>query len=164
VGRDRPNLYSREFDDSCSRDGFVSRRARLGRQAGARDIGASLYELPPGQAAWPYHAHLANEELLVVLSGRPSLRTPGGWRELAPGEVVTFPAGESGAHQVVNRTDETVRILMFSEMKAPEIALYPDSNKVGLFGRAPGSSGEGLELFLTREGETGYWEGERPPG
>jgi uncharacterized cupin superfamily protein len=158
-----PNVFEPSFDDSSERSGFTSRRARLGRQAGAERVGASLYELPPGQSPWPYHAHIGNEELLIVLRGRPHLRTPDGWRELAEGEVVSFPVGERGAHQVQNRTDEAVRILMISEMNAPEIALYPDSGKLGVFGRAPGSRAEGLETYLSSEAGLDYWEGEEPP-
>jgi uncharacterized cupin superfamily protein len=159
-----PNIFEPSFDDSSEHTGFKGRRARLGRQAGAERLGASLYELPPGQARWPYHAHLANEELLIVIRGRPHLRGPDGWRQLAEGEVVSFPVGERGAHQVQNRTDEPVRILMVSEMNAPEIALYPDSDKVGALGRAPGSRAKGLQLYLRRDAGVDYWEGEEPPG
>ena len=158
-----PNLFEPSFDDSSERAGFTSRRARLGRQAGAERLGASVYELPPGQSPWPYHAHLSNEELLIVLRGRPHLRGPAGWRQLDEGELVSFQTGERGAHQVQNRTDEPVRILIVSEMNAPEISLYPDSGKVGVLERAPGSRGEGLELWLPREAGRGYWEGEEPP-
>ena len=46
--------------------------------------------------------------------------------------MVAFPVGERGAHQLANRTDEPVRLLMVSEMRSPEIAVYPDSGKVGV--------------------------------
>jgi uncharacterized cupin superfamily protein len=159
-----PNLFEPEFDGGSERPGFASRRARLGRQAGAERLGASLYELPPGQAAWPYHSHLANEELLIVVRGRPELRGPDGWRQLVEGETVSFPVGERGAHQIVNRTDEPVRVLLVSEMNAPDITLYPDSGKLGAFGRAPGSQEDGLKLYLPRDAAIDYWEGEEPPG
>jgi uncharacterized cupin superfamily protein len=159
-----PNLFEPEFDGASERPGFASRRARLGRQAGAERLGASLYELPPGQAVWPYHSHLANEELLIVVRGRPQLRGPDGWRQLVEGELVSFPVGERGAHQIVNRTDGPVRVLLVSEMNAPDITLYPDSGKVGAFGRAPGSRGDGLKLYLPRDAALDYWEGEEPPG
>jgi uncharacterized cupin superfamily protein len=159
-----PNLFEPEFDGGSERPGFASRRARLGRQAGAERLGASLYELPPGHAAWPYHSHLANEELLIVVRGRPQLRGPDGWRQLVEGELVSFPIGERGAHQIVNRTDEPVRVLLVSEMNAPDITLYPDSGKVGAFGGAPGSRGDGLKLYLPRDAALDYWEGEEPPG
>jgi uncharacterized cupin superfamily protein len=158
-----PNVFEPSFDETSERTGFTSRRARLGRQAGADRLGASLYELPPGQSPWPYHAHLSNEELVIVLSGRPHLREPAGWRQLDEGELVSFRTGERGAHQVQNRTDEPVRILIVSEMNAPEISLYPDSDKVGVLERAPGSRGEGLELWLPRDEGLDYWEREEPP-
>jgi len=82
------NVFEPEFDSHQDRDGFTYRRARIGWQVGSERLGISLYEIPPGQATFPYHWHGANEELLIVLSGRPSLRSPQGWRELAEGEVV----------------------------------------------------------------------------
>jgi uncharacterized cupin superfamily protein len=158
------NVFEPKFDAGSERPGFSMRRARLGRQAGAERLGASLYELPPGQAPWPYHAHLGNEEMLVVVRGRPHLRTPEGWRQLAEGELVSFPVGEEGSHQLHNRTDEPVRILLISEMNAPDIAIYPDSAKFGLFGRPPGSPEGGMKLYLRRDGGAEYWHGEDPPG
>jgi hypothetical protein len=85
----------------------------------------SLWELPPGEAAYPYHYHLAEEELVLVLEGQPSLRTPDGWRVLQEGEVVPFLRGEQGGHQLVNRTEDTVRFLAFSTNGEPDIVLYP---------------------------------------
>jgi uncharacterized cupin superfamily protein len=99
-----PNIFRPDFDEPREHPGFTRLRARIGRQAGSERIGASLWELPPGEAAYPYHYHLAEEELILVLSGRPSVRTPDGSRDLDEGEVVWFPVGEQGAHQLVNST------------------------------------------------------------
>jgi uncharacterized cupin superfamily protein len=118
---------------------FRWRRARLGRQAGARDLGASLFELPPGGETFPLHAHLANEELLVVLAGRPTLRTPDGERELPPGEVVAFPAGPAGAHGLRNAGDEPVRLLIVSTMKAPDVNVFPDTGELWVRDYVPGT-------------------------
>jgi uncharacterized cupin superfamily protein len=160
-----PNTFDPRWDDDEERpEGFSARRARLGRQAGGERLGASLYELEPGQATWPYHWHHANEELLVVLRGRPSLRTPEGWRELEEGEVVAFPRGERGAHQVANRGEDTVRFVVVSEMNSPEVNVYPDSGRLGAMARAPGSGEEGLKAFLPLDAGGDYWEDERPPG
>lgn len=158
-----PNLFDPEFDSPASDPGFSYRRARLGRQAGSERLGASLYEVEPGEATFPYHAHTANEEMLIVVKGRPSLRTPEGWGELAEGDVVAFPVGERGAHQVANRSDETVRILVVSEMNAPEVSIYPDSDKLAAATRAPGAAGEGGMWFFRIEDEVDYFEGEPPP-
>jgi uncharacterized cupin superfamily protein len=156
-----PNLNRPHFDEPRRHPGFNCDRARVGRQAGCERLGASLWSIPPGEAAYPYHFHLGEEELLFVLSGHPSLRTPTGWRELEEGEVVVFPIGEEGAHQVVNRTGGEVRMLAISTSGAPDIVLYPESGKVGVFERR--SEGGGL-YALFREGDgVGYWEGEAAP-
>jgi uncharacterized cupin superfamily protein len=157
------NVFDPDFDAEQERPGFTYRRARVGRQAGAAELGASLYEIPAGNSTFPYHAHAANEEMLVVLEGRPSLRTPAGWRELSRGEVVAFPTGEEGAHQVANRTEEPVRVLILSTMIAPEVSTYPDSGKLMAATRAPGAAGEGFQEHYRRGDATDYWEGEEPP-
>ena len=157
------NLFDPEFDVDQERPGFTYRRAKLGRQAGAEKLGASLFEIPPGEATFPYHVHTANEELLIVIDGRPSLRTPSGWRELEPGEVIAFPAGDEGAHQIQNRSGEPARVLVVSTMVAPEVTLYPDSGKLMAATRAPGASGEGIHEAYRRGEATDYWEGEEPP-
>jgi uncharacterized cupin superfamily protein len=159
----RPNLFDPEFDPPSDREGFRGRRARLGRQAGAEHLGASLFELEPGQAAFPLHYHLGNEELLIVLAGRTCLRSPGGERELAVGEVVACPVGEPGAHQVVNRGSEPARIVIISEMNGPDVVVRPESGKISAFGRAPGAAGEGFHDVYFRRDAVELWDGEPPP-
>jgi uncharacterized cupin superfamily protein len=156
-----PNVNDPSFDQIRDHEGFRARRARVGRQAGARRLGVSLWEIPAGQAAYPYHFHYVEEELLIVLEGTPSLRSPGGWRELAPGEVVSFPSGEQGAHQILNETAATVRFLSCSTSGAPDIVSYVDSGKLGAFERNPG--GEGLAAMFRAEDAVDYYEGETPP-
>ena len=160
-----PNLFEPEWDGGQDRPGFTYRRAKLGAQARAEQLGASLYELPPGETAFPYHWHSGNEELLIVVAGEPSLRTEDGWRQLQEGEVVSFPRGGRGAHQVTNRSSQPARILVVSEMNAPDVVAQPDSGKLLAATRPPGGeSGEG-DFFGTfrRSDEVDYWEGEEPP-
>jgi uncharacterized cupin superfamily protein len=108
------------------------RAVRVAERAGAEHLGASMYELQPGEEM-VFHYHVQSEELLIVLHGRLSLRSAGGWEELPEGEVVAFPRGERGAHAYRNDRDEQVRLLMISEKNAPNISVYPDTNQVGLF-------------------------------
>jgi uncharacterized cupin superfamily protein len=155
------NLFDPLFDDESDRSGFQSRRGRLGRRAGSERLGASLYELPPGQAAWPYHYHLANEELVVAVSGNPSLRTPAGTRTLEEGEVVPLLAGEGGAHQVRNEGDAPIRLLVVSQMVAPDVVVHADSGKVGVRGAPPGAPEEGsLQGWFAFGSEVDFWDGE----
>lgn len=156
-----PNLYEPDFDETREHDGFNCRRAKLGSQAGARRLGASLWELPPGQAAYPYHFHLAEEEVLFMLEGTMSLRTPDGWREMERGEVVAFPVGESGAHQVVNRGQEPVRFLAISTSGEPEIVVQVEAEKIGVFERR--ADGGGIREWYRRADQAPYFEGVPPP-
>ena len=157
------NVFEPEFDDSSDREGFSYRAARLGKQAGAERLGASLYELPPGETVCPYHAHLANEEMLIVLSGQPSVRTPSGWSELSPGDLASFPIGEAGLHQIANFSEKPARVLMLSEMNSPEIAIYGDSGKLMAREQPPGTPATGVRKIFRVADEVDYWEGETPP-
>lgn len=158
------NLFEPDFDADQDRPGFRWRRSRLARQAGAERLGASLFELASGQAAFPLHFHLANEELLVVLSGTPTLRTGAGERELIGGEVVAFPVGERGTHQIVNRSPEPVRFLIVSEMNAPEIVVYPDSGKLFARDQAPGGPPVEIGGAFFPADAVDYFDGEPEPG
>lgn len=149
------NLYGDSWDTKSARPGYSWSRAFVGQRLGAELVGASLYELGPGERSWPYHYEYGNEEWLIVVSGRAVLRAPDGERELEPGDVVCFPEGPDGAHQVANRSDEPVRLLLVSTLNTPAVAVYPDSDKVGIW---PGSGGDAL--ILPQGSSVEYWEGE----
>lgn len=155
-----PNVHDPVFDEPREEPGFRSLRARLGRHAECERLGLSLWELPPGETAYPYHFHLAEEELLLVLEGRPSLRTPEGWRDLPPGEVVAFLRGESGAHQLVNHTEDVVRFLAFSTSGEPDIVIRPDSETLGAYERL--AEGGGLRAVFRLRDAVDYYDGEQP--
>jgi uncharacterized cupin superfamily protein len=155
------NINDPLFDEPREHPGFRASRARLSRQAGSERLGLSLWELPAGEAAYPYHYHLTEEELLVVLEGTPSLRTTDGWRDLRQGEVVAFLRGEHGGHQLANRTQQTVRFLAFSSSGEPDVVIYPDSGKLGAFERLP--DGGGLRTMFRMADVVDYHEGEEPP-
>ena len=98
---------------------------------------------------------------MVVLEGRPTLRTPDGRRELEPGETVSFKRGETGAHQLVNRTAERVRFLSISTNGDPDLVIYPDSQKLGAAERLP--TGGGFRKYFRLESEVDYYDREAPP-
>ena len=137
------NVWTDSWDPGEDWSGGGARGKSLPR--GDR-LGASVYELGPGN--WmPFHFHHGSEELLVVLRGRPTLRTQDGERELAEGEVIHFPTGPGGAHGVSNATDETVRLLMASTLVSPEVAEYPDLGKVTAQARTGSQTGDQLWLI-----------------
>lgn len=109
-------------------------------------LGATVYELDPGNFL-VYHFHHAAEELLVVLRGRMTLRTPDGEREVAEGEAVHFPLGPAGAHAYYNRGDEPVRYLMTSSLQQPEVVEYPDLRQITAQARRGSMTGDRLWLI-----------------
>lgn len=157
-----PNIEDPDFEPrEGAPPGFRAFRARVGYELDSERIGASVWKLPPGESAYPYHFHYSDEELVFVLSGRPTLRTPEGTRVLEVGEAVRFPLGEQGAHQISNPTDEEVRFLAVSTNGAPDIVVYPDSNKVSAAERRP--DGSGLRAYFELDGQVDYWKGETAP-
>src|SRR5262245_54774045 len=149
------NLNGEAWDRVEEQPGWRSKDAWVGAHIGAELIGASMYELEPGDRLWPYHTHHANEEWMLVLRGRPTLRTPDGERELGEGDVVCFRRGKEGLHQIRNGTDEALRVLMLSTLLAPDIVEYADSNKVSVV------DARGERLFRAFRGpDAEYWEGE----
>jgi uncharacterized cupin superfamily protein len=105
---------------------------RFGEALGGTLWGGTLYELAPGEQG-PYHWHYGEEECLIAVAGRPTLRTPDGERVLAPWDAAWFVRGEAGAHQVRNDTDEPARVVIFSTCSDPEVCVYPDTGEVGVF-------------------------------
>jgi uncharacterized cupin superfamily protein len=153
---ERFNLHSATTEvDGDEPDGYRSGANRFGKQIGARTIGGTIYDLEPGESVCPYHYEYGDEEWLIVLTGRPLVRDPSGETQLEPGDTVCFPAGPEGAHKVTNAGDagEAVRVLMISTLNEPSVAVYPDSDKLGVF------VGD-YRLMVKRDAGVDYWEGE----
>ena len=126
------NLFEVDVEkDEEDAPGYELSYTRVGPLVGGEQLGLTVYELAPGQSICPYHYEYGEEEWLIALVGRPTLRTPEGGRELEPWDCAFFPTGEAGAHKVTNRTGETVRVCMWSNRLAVSTAVYPDSEKVG---------------------------------
>jgi uncharacterized cupin superfamily protein len=163
---DHPNVVGdgdQEWDEKSHGEKFGYRRKQLGSAAGGEKLGCSLYEVPPGRRAWPYHYHLANEEAIYVLEGSGTLRIGEDEILITQGDYVALPARAEAAHQLVNSSEAVLRYLCFSTMVEPDVMVYPDSGKVGIFGgAAPGGPKEGrtFSKFLRDDAEVGYYDGE----
>jgi uncharacterized cupin superfamily protein len=152
----RVNIATPSFQyDPEDIEGFRGGLHRLGREVPAGSTGISVYELPPGEALCPYHYEIGEEEWVLVLAGRPTLRDPDGEHELAEWDVVFFPKGAEGAHLLRNATDEIVRLLMFSDVVVPTATVYPDSDKIGIW-----TGNRADDLMVRRSSGVGYYDGE----
>jgi uncharacterized cupin superfamily protein len=141
--------------DGDDPEGYRAGYVRVGPHVGGTMLGATIYELPAGQSSCPYHYEYGNEEWLLVLAGRATLRHPEGEDELEPGDVVCFSVGPEGAHKLTNRTDATVRVLMVSTKHEPAVVVYPDSDKIGIW---PGDRRD--HVLVRRESGVDYWDRE----
>jgi uncharacterized cupin superfamily protein len=152
----RINISDPSFSyDPEDPEGFRPGMFRVGPQLDAKETGTTVYELPPGQAVCPYHYEYGEEEWALVIEGRPSVRTPEGTEQLGPFDVVFFPKGPAGAHQIRNDTESPARILMWSTVVYPTATAYPDSDKVGVW---TGDKAE--DLVVERSGRVDYFHGE----
>jgi uncharacterized cupin superfamily protein len=140
------NVFSDEWDALDDWSGGGAKSTRLVERG--PQLGASLYELGPANTA-AYHFHHGSEELLIVLRGRPTLRTPQGERQLAEGEVVHFCTGPDGAHGMRNDTDDPVRYVVAGIRVFPEVAEYPDTKQITA--QAPTGSQTGEHLWLVHD-------------
>jgi uncharacterized cupin superfamily protein len=142
--------------DATDPAGYRSGVADISKVVGGKALTTKVYELPAGESVCPYHYEY-EEEWLLVLSGSVLVRTPEREDELAAGEVLCFPSGPAGAHKATNCGDAPARIVMFSSAREPAVAVYPDSDKIGVW---PGNSDDEVMLRRT-DGKVGYWDGER---
>ena len=153
------NVFDDEWERGFDRDGYVSRLRPLRKALGAERMGATVYELAPGEQSTPYHFQYAEEEWLLVLDGRPSLRTPDGVQTLKGGDMVAFRRGPEGAHAIRNETSVPVRILMIATREDVEVAVFPDSGKT--FASANRlRPGESVSLMNRAEANLDYFDGE----
>jgi uncharacterized cupin superfamily protein len=135
--------------------GYRCGSVRFGPVIGAERISGSVYELPSGESTFPYHYEYGSEEWLLVLAGNPTLRHPDGEDELEPGDLVCFPNGPGGAHKLTNHGEQPARLIILSTFQRPAVAVFPDSDKVGVW---PGADAD--HVLVERASHVDYWHGE----
>ncbi len=157
----RPNVFDAQFDDKYEPDdpeGYRSAEVPFGKAAGGKELLVRLFELPPGQSLCPYHYEYV-EEWLLIISGDVQVRTPSGTEPAKAGDVVCFPRGPDGAHKVTTVGETPSRFIMFSADAAPSVAVYPDSDKVGVWT----SSDQDKWMFRGADSHLEYFDGEPLP-
>ena len=135
------------YDTSC---------ARLGQGTAATKLGISVDTLAPGKRGCPYHAHHAQEEAFVIQRGEGTLRVAGEMLAVKAGDVIFIPPGPEYPHQIINTSDAPLEYLSIGTKDTPEICEYPDSGKVGAFGR----EGSKVRHMTEVAAAVDYWKGE----
>ena len=138
----------------CEHEGYEYFRRKFIPFGEAENTLVSVYEIPPGKAAYPYHFHYRNEETFYIISGEGMLRTPEGERRVRPGELIFFPAGPEGAHKLTNCSEKDMLVYIdFDVVHGLDVAEYPDSGKLGIWGK-------GINRIYPKDGNVDYYDGE----
>ena len=138
----------------CDHEGYEYFRRKFIPFGGAQNTLVSVYEIPPGKAAYPYHFHHKNEETFYILSGEGILKTTAGERKAKAGEMLFFPTGPEGAHKLTNSSEtEMLTYIDFDVVHDIDIAVYPDSDKIGIWGK-------GINKIYPQDGNVDYYDGE----
>ena len=131
--------------------------ADISQAVGGKALATKVYELPLGESVCPVPLRVRGGVAARPERHRSSCEHRNGEEEFAEGELVWFLPGPAGAHKVTNRGDRAARVAMFSSAREPAVAVYPDSDKIGVW---PGNSDD--DVMLRRaDGKVGYWDGER---
>ena len=135
-------------------EGFEYYRKKFVPFGDAKNSLVSVYEIPPGKAAYPYHYHHINEETFYIISGEGILKTPEGEKKVTAGDLLFFPTGPEGAHKLTNCSDtEPMVYLDFDVVHDIDVTVYPDSDKIGIWGM-------GINKLYPQSSNVDYYEGE----
>ncbi len=158
----RINMDELEYKAFGEGERFGADRAEVGRRIGATKLGYGVVVVKPGRRAWPYHSHYVNEEMFFILEGEGTLRHAGQEYPIRAGDFIASPADPEQPHQIVNTSQADLKYLCVSTSQAPEICLYPDSDKFGVIHRDPRDpkSPTSFVQFGRTSQALSYWDGE----
>jgi uncharacterized cupin superfamily protein len=124
-----------EMKHKSEHDGYEYYKKEFIPKTDAKQCIVSIYEIPPGKSAYPYHYHTKNEEVFYIISGSGELTTPSGIRNISKGDLIFFPSNEHGAHKLTNNSlTEMLVYIDFDTCNDIDVAFYPDSKKIGIWG------------------------------
>ena len=121
-------------------------KRRLGDAFGLTKIGVNLTTLHPGAESSMRHWHDHEDEFIHVLEGEVILITNDGEQTLGPGMCAGFRAGDTNAHQLMNRGTRSAVYLEISNRDATDVAYYPDDDL------AFGSEVDGGFIYTHKDG------------
>jgi uncharacterized cupin superfamily protein len=107
---------------------------RIGEFGGLTNFGVNLVRIEPGGQSSARHAHLKQDEVVLILDGDITLETNEGEQIVTPGTYITFPAGTGDAHRFVNKTKKDVVFLVVGDKTREDVVTYPDIDMHGVGG------------------------------
>lgn len=129
------NINDIPSEHKCEHEEYEYIKRRFLPRSEAKQCTVSVYTIPPGKSAYPYHFHIKNEEVFYIISGTGLLRTPNGERSVSAGDLLFFPADENGAHKLSNPSGSDALVYIdFDTANDIDVSFYPDSNKLAVWG------------------------------
>ena len=105
---------------------------RLSKTVDSKHLVFDLRKLESGKYSFPYHFHHNSEELIMIVSGSMTIRTPKGLEIANKGQLVFFEIGESGTHQFYNHDTIPCVYLDIKTAIGIDVCEYPDSGKINI--------------------------------
>ena len=148
------NVDELKLEHFAKGDKFECDAVRIGPSLGAKDLGYSYDVVPPGKRSCPFHSHSGEEEMFFIVKGRGTLRYGAETRPIRAGDFICCPTGgPETAHQIVNDSDAELAYISVSTMRDAEVCEYPDSKKIGAFGK-------GVRHLTPTGSHVDYWTDE----
>jgi len=145
---DVPSVHKNEYNE------YEYYKKAIIPRGDAKQCTLSVYEIPPGKAAYPYHFHTKNEEVFYIISGSGLLKTQTGEKLVSSGDFMFFPACENGAHKLTNNSKtENLIYIDFDTENDLEVSFYPDSGKIGVWGK-------NINKVFRTDASVDYYDGE----
>ena len=157
------NIQEAKFHDWGHGEKYQARIAWLGIEMGSNKLGFNVTEIAPGKRAFPCHSHATNEELFFILEGAGRIRIGTDLHDIKTGDFINLPPDPGRPHQIVNTGAVPLKFIAVSTMIIPEISVYPDSGKYGVFAGAPTGkpmTPDTVRKFYRIDSDVDYWEGE----
>ena len=130
----------------------------LGREPASLDLSKrhpfdlERNRVPPGKPNFPYHAHSAQWELYLIVSGEGKVRDKDGTTEVVAGDAFIF--GPDQPHQLINSGKEDLVYYVIADNPIGESCYYPDSGKWKV------NKLSAADRVVIKGGETDYFDGE----
>jgi len=130
--------------------GIGSDSTNVTRAAGLTHLGASYFEVKPGEAAFPFHVHYQEDEIIFILSGTGTYRYGDRSYEVGPGDFICAPAGRTEqAHQLTNTGADTLKYFCVSNLPENNVVELPELGVLRVHNRRKDGP-ESVELELPK--------------
>ena len=127
--------------------------ANFTRAMGLTMLGASYFEVQPGESAFPFHVHYLEDEIIVILEGEGTYRFGDTSHKVSVGDVLGAPAGRAElAHQLTNTGTGILKYICVANQTDTNVVELPEHGVVRVHHRKAGGY-DSIELNAPGKGQ-----------